>query len=179
MKLKDKVKKLLIENPNQRDDIAKLMHSYLIKEFGLDHNLAAKIVTYQSHLESVNRQWRLVQNQNPELRGETWIDRQRLSKEIKEHYKKTGDILSKKELKEYNIPKITKQINFVHEFKDAYKYLSEQIDFFGYEKELCEIVIVDFSYKLHIFNEVSLNLLEQEFEAFEQAYFEYISSSLR
>ena len=174
MTIKDKVTQLLTENPNQRDDVANLMHTYLIKEFGLDHNTAAKIVTYQSHLENVNRQWRLVQRQTPELRGEHWIDRQNLSKEVKEHYKKTGEILTKQGLKALeNTPKIATRIESIEEFIGAYKYLSQQINKLGYIKEECEIVMGDFSYKLPIFNEVSLNLMNEEYVAFEQAYLDH------
>ena len=90
-----------------------------------------------------------------------------------------GEVVNVMEYKHIPTPKITKQIEFVHEFRDAYKYLSQQINKLGYEKELCEIVIVEFSYKLPIFNEVNSELLEQEFEAFEQGYFDYITSTLR
>ena len=77
MKIKDTTELLLKKHPDTRDDFNKFLRGvlyyqapYLSKEDRL------LIVKHFKTLESANRLWRKVQQDNPDLRGRTWSERQ-------------------------------------------------------------------------------------------------------
>jgi hypothetical protein len=87
-KLKDWVKLKLIENPKLRDSNERLYYEYLksidydvsvdVKQFLKD--MASREIKY---LDSIARASRLIQEENPYLRGKTWKKRKEKSVKVK------------------------------------------------------------------------------------------------
>ena len=92
MKLKQYIKKILKVNEHSRDNVMHVMREYLVDVCYMDIQQASTIAMKYSELAKIDRYWRLVQMENPELRGEQWVERQRWSRELKDHYIKTKEI---------------------------------------------------------------------------------------
>lgn len=86
--LKDWVTEKLIKYPKLRDSNEKLYYKYLtesgydvsknVKEFLMD--METREIKY---LDSIGRASRLVQEQNPQLRGKLWKERKKKSVDVK------------------------------------------------------------------------------------------------
>ena len=77
MTIKETTQLLLTKHPDTRDDFAKFLRGvlfYQVPQLSKEDRLL--IVKHFKTLESSNRQWRKVQQDNPDLRGRTWNERQ-------------------------------------------------------------------------------------------------------
>ena len=90
VKIKPKVKKLLQDRPELRDDDYKLIAAIIIQEFGVDN--AKSVSAFQflgqmsngkfSNFESIRRVRAKIQEQEPELRGELYGKKKKSAKVI-------------------------------------------------------------------------------------------------
>lgn len=77
MNIKEVTEHLLNNHPDTRDNFAKFLRGVLFyKVPHLTQEDRILIVKHFKMLESANRQWRKVQQDNPDLRGRTWNERQ-------------------------------------------------------------------------------------------------------
>jgi hypothetical protein len=93
-KSKDKVSYLLRNHPKLRDSDYKLIATYWHKEIGEDissmsaFDLLKKIAEGKlTSSESIRRVRQKIQEDNPELRGEVWLNKQLKSEEVRENIK--------------------------------------------------------------------------------------------
>jgi len=71
----------LIKNEDARDDmmlVVKVIHDYEMSAFGIfkDNYYDAVFSEALSSIKTIDRIWRKVQEENPELRGKEWLERQ-------------------------------------------------------------------------------------------------------
>lgn len=77
MTIKETTQHLLTKHPDTRDDFSKFLRGVLFyKAPGLTKDERSLIVKHFKTLESANRQWRKAQQDNSELRGKKWSERQ-------------------------------------------------------------------------------------------------------
>lgn len=92
--VKDNVKFLLETDPSLRDDVLRTTVNYWNHFDGKKNNLDLGQISakqffslyskgYFEHQASIARQWQKVQEENPNLRGETWKKRQKHTTTVK------------------------------------------------------------------------------------------------
>lgn len=90
IKTKDKVKSMLIKSPHLRDDDNKLIANFYFHESEADLRTQTAIdflfdfsIGKYTNPESIRRCRQKIQEENPELRGESWERKQNLGHETK------------------------------------------------------------------------------------------------
>jgi len=84
MTIKETTQLLLTKHPDTRDDFSKFLRGVLFYQVPyLSKEDRLLITKHFKTLEGANRQWRKVQQDNPELRGRTWNERQTVKTKAK------------------------------------------------------------------------------------------------
>jgi len=84
MNIKQTTQLLLTKHPDTRDDFSKFLRGVLFYQVPyLSKEDRILITKHFKTLESANRQWRKAQQDNPDLRGRTWNERQTVKTKAK------------------------------------------------------------------------------------------------
>ena len=84
MNIKETTQLLLTKHPDTRDDFSKFLRGVLFYQVPyLSKEDRLLIVKHFKTLENANRQWRKVQQDNTDLRGRTWNERQTVKTKAK------------------------------------------------------------------------------------------------
>ena len=90
IKIKPKVKKLLQDRPELRDDDYRLIAAIIVDEYGIDNAKHTSALTFLkqlsngkfSNFESIRRVRAKIQEQEPELRGEMYGKKRKSGKNV-------------------------------------------------------------------------------------------------
>ena len=83
MSIENRIKKLLTDHPHLRDDRDKILATIMTEDYHLTFDQIEALARLFKPCATVDRMFRKVQRDNPELRGKDWLKRQGMAEEKK------------------------------------------------------------------------------------------------